>query len=189
MGYKEEITMEELQEFRQLAEEAEKIPIEELSKTAPLLTTRTYLDMCRVVYDATYDEPYPEDTPTTQLFCDARLWSYEHERDEGILGVDWDSPEQFAQKFEISYHNEELFFGGPSFYIHDETARIGEKCYTRPEQYGQWTGMIFCDISYKKDLCRAIKMYIALRRKQYPVYFPDYKKAYSVALKNLIKMS
>ncbi len=189
MRGKEEITMEELEEFKLLAEEVEKIPIEELSKTAPLLTTRTYLDMCRVVYDATYDVPYPEDTPTTQLFCDARLWSYEHERDEGILGIDWDSPEQFAQKFDVSYHNEELFFGGPSFYINDETARIGKNCYAIPKQYGQWTGSIYCNTSDLKDRCRAIKMYIALRRMQYPVYFPAYKEAYSAALKKLIKVS
>lgn len=183
------VTLEELEEFKILAEETEKISVEELSEMAPLLTTRSYMDMCRLVYDATMEWKYPEDVSTAYLFCEARMFSFEHERDEGILGIDWDSPEQFAHRFDVSYHNEELYFGGPSFYIHDESAREGKDCYTIPETYGQWTGDIYCNVFDLESRCTAIKMYIALRRKQYPVYFPNYKEAYSAALKVLEKCS
>lgn len=183
------VTLKELEEFKILAEENDKISVEELSKTAPILTTRSYMNMCRLVYDATAQWKYPDDISTAYLFCEARLFSFMHEYDHGILGLDWDSPEQFALRFEISYHNEELYFGGPSFYIHDESARIGKNCYTRPETYGQWTGDIYCNVFDLESCCTAIKMYIALRRKQYPVYFPNYKEAYSAALKVLEKCS
>lgn len=172
------ITLEELEEFKMLAEQTDKISKEELSKTALLLTTETYMELCRVVYDATFEWKYPRDISTAYLFCEARMFSYRHEHDEGILGINWDSPEQFAHSFDASYHNEELYFGGPVLCIRDESARIGENCYTCPEKYGQWTGDIYCNSYSMESVCRAIKMYNALRRKQYPVYFPKYKDAY-----------
>ena len=170
------LTMEELEEFRYLAEQTDKIPKEELAKTAPLLTTRTYLEMCRVAYDAASDWEDPEDTSTEELFCKARSWSTQHEYDHGILGCDWDSPEEFAQRFNLSYHNDEIFFGGPTLYISDESAKIGEHVYTRPEIYGQWTGSMGCKPYFTPRICKAVRIYIALRKKGYPVYFYKYKE-------------
>ena len=180
------ITIEELEEFKRLAEQTDKVSKADLSQTAPLLTTRTYMDMCRMVYDATFEWKYPEDISTAYLFCEARMFEFKHEYEEGILGIDWDSPEQFARRFDVSYHNEELFFGGPSLYIHDESACIGKNMYTCPARYGQWTGCICCNIFNKESLYQAIKMYIVLRRKQYPIYFFKYEEAYAAARKKVI---
>lgn len=177
------LTLEELEEFQYLAEQADKMPKEELAKTAPLLTTRTYLEMCRVAYDAAADWEYPEDTPTEELFCRARLFDLQHEYDYGILGCDWDSPEEFACRFCVSYHNEELFFGGPSLYISDESAKVGEHAYTWPERYGQWTGCMWCKPYFTERISKAIRMYIALRKKGYPVYFHKYKEILDAATK------
>lgn len=47
-----------------------------------------------------------------ELICSARMFDLRHEYEHGILGCDWDSPEEFARRFHVSYHNEELFFGG-----------------------------------------------------------------------------
>lgn len=177
------ITPEELEEFKILATQADAMSEEELSKNAPLLTTRTYLEMCRTVYDVTYDWKYPDDISTAYLFCEARLSSYQEEYNHGILGIDWDSPEQFAQRYFSSYHREELGFGGPSIDILDESACIGEKLYTRPEVYGRWTGHIYCRFYDKESISEAVKIYIALRRKGYPIYFGECDKTYSEAKK------
>ena len=170
------ITPQELEEFRKLATEAEKISKEEFAKTSPLLTTRKYLNMCRIAYDTAFDWKYPEDISTPYLFCEARMLGFNHEYNKGILGVDWDSPEKFALKFSCSYHSEELRFGGPKFYINDESARMGTYGYTLPKTYGQWTGWICCDSDDKRSRYEAIKMYIALRRKGYPIYFSNYNE-------------
>ena len=62
-------SMEELEEFESLAKETSELSKEELSKTAPVLTTRTYLEMCRVAYDVISKCEYPQDISTAFLFC------------------------------------------------------------------------------------------------------------------------
>lgn len=176
------LSREELEIFKSFAEQTEKVSKEELSKTAPLLTTRTYLEMCRVVYDATSEWDYPEDISTAYLFCEERMFSFSHEYTMGILGIDWDSPEEFAWKFMCSYHNEELWFGGPKFHIFNESTYARGNIFTHFDIYSQWTGAIFSSCS-QENLIRAIKMYNALREKQYPVYFPDYNEVYLHAMR------
>ena len=168
------ITQAELEEFRILAEETDKISKEELSKTAPVLTTRSYMEMCRIVYDATSEWKYPDDISTAYLYCEARLSSFGSEYKEGIFGVDWDSPEEFAYGFMTSYHHEELEFGGLKMYIHDESACLGRNLYEKPDTYSRWTGLICCDAS----VIRSIRMFLALRKAGYPVYFYEYEVAY-----------
>lgn len=170
------ITSKELEEFKNFAGQVEKIQKSELAKTAPELTTRTYLDMCRVVYDAIFEWKYPADISTAYLFCEARMFSFKHELDEGILGIDWDSAEQFAFRFNSSYHNEELKFGGAKLYINVESASD-----TFPETYRQWTGNLCYSPYDQEDMYQAVKMYNALRRNKYPIYFSNYREAYSVA--------
>ncbi len=161
----------EITAFLSLAMSTERIPKEYLSKSAPILTTRSFLKMCRLVYDATTIWQYPPETSTALLFCEERMCSFEAEHDEGILGVDWDDPKQFAQAYGSSYHPEELWFGGTPFYIHDETARKSDNCYAIPEAYTQWTGYVWCGL----DLYQTVKMYLALRKNGYPVYCHNYK--------------
>jgi len=169
----------ELEEFLTLAEQVAAIPREELAKTAPLLTTRTYLEMCRIVYDVTYDRKYPKDISTAYLFCEARMFGYQHEYDYGILGTDWDSPEEFARAFDASYHEEEMYFGGPNLYIYDESARLSSHACTVPKKYAQWTGNIYV----RGDEWVAVKMFVVLRKANYPVYFPEYKEVYAKMLR------
>ena len=179
------INEDELEEFKVLASETDKISKAELSQTAPVLTKRAYLDMCRVAYDAIYGDKYPPDVSTAYIFCDARMLSFEHEYKRGILGADWDSPEQFAEKFSCSYHDEELEFGGLTLVIHDESALISEGLYTSPTAYKAWTGYIHCDPWDTELMCKSIKAYIALRRKQYPIYFSHFNEAYSAMQKSI----
>ena len=87
-----------------------------------------------------------------------------------------EEPEEFARCFDRSYHNEELFFGGPSLYIRDESAKVGEHAYTRPERYGQWTGYMWCKPYSIEKIGKAVRMYIALRKRGYPVYFHKYEE-------------
>ena len=171
------LNVEESEVFLDLASQTEKIPPEKLCETAPLLTVNSYLEMCRIVYDAAAIWKYPEDISTEFLFCDARMWSYEHEYNEGILGIDRDSPEKFAKTFYTSYHCEELWFGGPKFYMHDESAHLGRNLWGIPKVFGKWTGKIYCDEN-DGDIYKAVKMYIALREKEYPVYFGNYAEIY-----------
>ncbi len=163
------ISLEEVEEFKRLAEETSRIPKEELSREAPVLTTRSYLDMCRVVYDATEKEMwnYPDDISTGYLFCSKRIWDYGHEYNYGILGFNWDSPEEFKDKLMHTYHYEELWFGGPDLLIDF----IDDK----------WIGTVCGKNNDKKDLMRSIRMYVALRKKNYPVYYSRYEETYNEA--------
>ena len=179
------ITAEELEEFMTLAEQTNKVSKENLSKNAEILTTQSYLNMCRVVYDATSNWKYPCDISTAYLFCEARLFDFNHEYDFGILGIDWDSPEQFADRFNNSYHREELEFGGLQLYIRDENSKIREKVYAMPTKYKQWTGYTCCYSYDIMAICQVIKMYNALRKKNYPIYFLDYEKAYKMVKESL----
>ncbi len=164
------ISLEEIEEFKRLAEEASRIPEEELSREASVLTTRSYLDMCRVVYDATEKEMwnYPDDISTGYLFCSKRIWDYEHEYKYGILGFDWDSPEEFKTKFIHTYHYDELWFGSSPYLIIDF---LDDK----------WIGTVCSKNNDKKDLMRSIRMYVALRKKNYPVYYSRYEETYNEA--------
>jgi len=177
------LTADELEEFGNLASKTALIPIEKLSKTAPPLTLRSYLDMCRVAYDAMYDNKYPADISTSYIFCDARMLSFEHEYDHGIFGAGWDSPKKFCLNFECSYHNEELEFGGLKLYIRDESARLSEGIYTSPNTFSRWTGRIYSDDWNTELMVKSIKAYIALRKKQYPIYFSNLDKVYVAAQK------
>lgn len=184
------ISEEELERFYALAEEAEKIPIEDLSKIAPLLTTRSFMEMCRLVYDNTTVWQYPEDLSTVYLFCEGRICTYTHRE---IFSIDWDDAEQFAKAYTWMYHPEELWFGGPLFYISDESAKYmqtkpaGESSvlflqsgsngwYTEPKIYEHWTGRITSRSWGRRDVFRAVRMYIVLREHGYPVYMPENKE-------------
>ena len=187
-GYWQEkltITADEFEEFKILSSETDKISKAGLSETAPVLTVKTYMDMCRVAYDAIYRDRFPPDTSTAYIFCDARMFSFEHEYEHGIFGADFDSPEEFAQNFSASYHNEELEFGGLTLYIYDESACLSEGLYTSPTAYKMWTGYIYCDPWDTTLMCKSIKAYNALRKKQYPIYFSNPDKIYSAAQKLL----
>lgn len=179
------ITADELEEFKRLSFETDKKSKAELSKTAPVLTVKTYMEMCRVAYDAIYKDEFPPDTSTAYIFCDTRMFSFEHEYEHGIFGADFDSPEEFAQNFNASYHNEELEFGGLTLNIHDESALLSEGLYTSPKAYKMWTGYIYCDPWDTNLMYKSIKAYNALRKKQYPIYFSNCSDIYSKALKTL----
>lgn len=175
------ITADELEEFKKLSSETDKILKTELSKNAPVLTVKTYMEMCRVAYDAMYENIFPPDISTAYIFCSERMLSFEHEYERGIFGADFDSPDEFALNFTCSYHNEELEFGGMTLYIHDESALISEGLYTSPEAYKAWTGYIHCNPWRTNLMCKSIKAYNALRKKQYPIYFSNSDKVYSAA--------
>lgn len=178
------LTVEEFEHFKIFAAQTEKIPVEELAKTSSVLTTRSYLEMCRSVYDATFNWAYPNDISTAYLFCEARIFDYAHEYYEGIFGVDWNSPKEFAIAFFNSNHKEELRFGGPKLYICDESAHIEKNVYSRPDEYRQWTGTISCTLYDKKSVYESIKMYNALRNKGYPLYYFNYDEVYLTVQKN-----
>ena len=94
---------------------------------------------------------------------------------ESILGIYPESPEAFAKTFYVIYHREELWFGGPKLYIHDESAKLGERLYSSPKIFGKWTGCIYCD-NIGEHLYKGVKMYIALRKNGYPIYISDYEQ-------------
>lgn len=104
----------------------------------------------------------------------SRLTCFGSEYKEGIFGVDWDSPEEFVYGFLSSYHHEELEFGGLTMYIYDESGYRGHNLYEKPDTYSRWTGLICCDAS----VIRSIRMFLALRKAGYPVYFYEYEVAY-----------
>ena len=185
-GHKRQIvvTIEELEEFKKMAEETDKIAKEELSQDAPVLTTKTFLELCRLVYDETYRWRYPDDVSTLFLFCEARCFSYKHEYEHGIFGVDWDSPEAFARRYSASYHSEELRFGGPKLYINDENKKIGNETYTLPKTYKHWTGYVCCDAYDIEKVREAIRMYLILRKNGYPIYFRGHEEVYKKVIKD-----
>lgn len=162
------ISSEELDKFRQLAAESEKISKEQLSEISPMLTVNSYLKMCRIVYDATSLWKYPDDVSTEFLFCKARLMN------SGFYGIDRDSPEEFANSYRVMYHPAELWFGGPWLYIYDESVRTDDSYYIYPKVFGRWTGRVACDKNEAR-MYRAVKMYIALRESGYPLYFGNYE--------------
>lgn len=168
------ITEDELEEFKMLASQTKQIPKEILSKTAPTLTVRTYMDMCRIAYDAMYGDRYPNDTSTAYIFCEARGFPFEHEYDLGIFKAEFDSPEEFAKYFLFSYHYEELEFGGLRIWINNKIA-----CSTVIKNYDLWTGDIHTYTWDTERMIKSIKAYNALRKKEYPIYFSDYYGVYS----------
>lgn len=170
-GRYEDVSLKELAELRQYAEEVGEISIEELSRKAPVLTIRTYLDMCRLVYDEIFEWKYPKDISNAYLFCEARMFEFAHEYKHGILGINWDSPKEFARVFNSSYHNEELRFGGPHLYIKNESFHNCNDVDPVPEIYDKWIGDIYCTLYNKKSMYEALKMYIVLRMNGYPVKF------------------
>ena len=172
------VAPEELEEFRQLATDTDKIPIETLAETAPLLTTNSYLKMCRLVYDATSLWKYPDDISTEHIYCKERVLN-----GSSILHIDRDSPEEFARSFYPTYHYEELWFGGPALYIGDESVRSGKSCYTTPKIFGKWTGWIGSHYYDSVKLYRSVKMYIALRKNGYPIYCRNYEEIYNKIIK------
>ena len=167
------LTPDELEEFKRLAADTDKIPKDTLAETAPVLTANSFLKMCRIVYDATSLWKYPDDISAEYIFIEARMNA--ETIGEGILGIDPDSPEAFAKTFYGIYHREELWFGGPKLYIHDESAKLGERLYSSPKIFGKWTGCIYCD-NIGEHLYKGVKMYIALRKNGYPIYISDYEQ-------------
>lgn len=165
------ISIDDLEEFKQFAQQSEGELFNKLINKAPVLTTRSYLDMCRVIYDAVFDKEYISNLSTAELFCKARLFGYEHERIYGILGGDWDSPKDFKISFMCSYHNEEVIFGGPHLYI--EEINLG------------WYGLICENGKDTEHLITAVKMFNALRKNKYPIRFYEYEKVYYELLKRL----
>ena len=153
--------MHELQEFKKYAKRSNEWSFKRLIKNAPVLTTRSYLDMCRIIYDAVFDKEYISGLSTAELFCKARNFDYEHEKKLGILGGDWDSSEEFERRFRFSYHNEEIIFGGPKLYIKQKD--IG------------WYGVLICDDD-TEDIVTAVKMFNSLRKNNYPVRFFEHEK-------------
>ena len=172
------ISPEELNKFRQLAADTDKVPIETLAETAPVLTTNSYLKMCRLVYDATSLWKYPDDISTEHIYCKERVLN-----GSSILHIDRDSPEEFARSFYPTYHYEELWFGGPALYIGDESVRSGKSCYTTPRIFGKWTGWIGSHYYDSVKLYRSVKMYIALRKNGYPIYCRNYEEIYNEIIK------
>ena len=162
------ISVEELDEFTRLASETDKIPVDKLSKTATPLTGRSFFEMLRVGFDAAKIWDYPPDTSTAFLYSEARFLS---NSDPIKLLKDPDSIEAFASSYQVLYHNEEIWFGGPGIVIHDETARSGG-AYTCTYKYTEWTGRVYSErLPDIIKLYKAIKMYIALRNAGYPVYY------------------
>lgn len=135
------ISDDELDEFMRLASETAEIPISELAKTSPSLTGRSFLEMMRIAFDASAIWKYPPDTSTAFLYSEARMMS---RRDAFRLLKDPDSIEEFAGNYQVLYHNEEIWFGGPVLCINDESARL-ERGYTHAYQYTEWTGYV-CSI-------------------------------------------
>lgn len=161
------ISDDELDEFMRLASETAEIPVSELAKTSPPLTGRSFLEMMRIAFDASVIWKYPPDTSTAFLYSEARMMS---RRDAFRLLKDPDSIEEFAGHYQALYHNEEIWFGGPELYIRDESARL-ERGYTYAYQYTEWTGCVSsCRGDFTK-IYKAIKLYTALRKKGYPVYY------------------
>jgi hypothetical protein len=161
------IPEEELDEFMRLASETAEIPVSELAKTSPPLTGRSFLEMMRIAFDASAIWKYPPDTSTAFLYSEARMMS---RRDAFRLLKDPDSIEEFAGNYQVLYHNEEIWFGGPLLIIHDESARL-ERGYTYAYQYTEWTGYVCTNGDNIAQIYRAIKLYTALRKKGYPLYY------------------
>ncbi len=158
------LSVEERDRFRMLAEKAESVPEREMAATAPVvLSTWDYLYMCRIIYTNTTVRKYPEDTSVEYMYCTARG---ELPHENAILQIDEDDPEAFAYDFPRIYHNEELWFGGPKLYI---------KNMSQKGIYYDWIGDVVCDgWASRRKLYRAIKMYLALRENDYPVYCHNY---------------
>lgn len=170
------LTHEELEYFLLLAKEASEKSMTDYAKEYTVLTTNEFLKMARVLYDAAENPPWPEEISTTYLYCYNRMEGFSDER---IFKTGWDDPKQFASKYRGLYHPEELWFGGPHFYIKD-LKEYDEKGYQSklPETNSPWTATIAADAYFQRETYRGIKMFIALREHGYPVYFYEYEKAY-----------
>ncbi len=167
------ISDKELDEFTRLATKTNEIPADVLAETAPPLTGRSFFEMMRVVFDAAKVWDYPPDTSTAFLYSEARSISG---RESFLLLEEPDSIEEFAGHFQALYHNEEIWFGGPGIAIHDESSRL-EIGYTYAYKYTEWTGTIYSGSSGDIiKLYKAIKMYVALRKAGYPVFYDGVKR-------------
>lgn len=170
------LSREELDEFKRLAGETAAVPKDELAKTAPPLTTRSFLELCALVYEAASLEDISS-IPIKELYCQNKLIGMSEAR---FLKAAPDSPSDFAAGYNATYHNEELWFGGPKLYINEERARDPIGCYTHPDEYKEWTGRVCLTMirGNERNLFRGVKMYNALRKRGYPVYFSEYEKVY-----------
>jgi hypothetical protein len=83
---------------------------------------------------------------------------------------DPDSVEEFAIHYQAMYHNEKIWYGGPILNIDDESARL-ERGYTNAYQYTEWTGYVSSCRGDFTRIYRSIKLYTALRKKGYPLYY------------------
>ena len=171
------ISPEELEEFRQLAAYTDKIPIETLAESAPVLTISSYLKMCRIVYDATTLWKYPSDITTEHIYGKERMI-----RGLSRVYTDWDSPEEFAGFFFTQYHSEELWFGGPALNIENESKWSNQE-YTYPKIFRKWIGRVGDRYFDSVKLYRCVKMYLALRKNGYPIYIRQYYEIYNEVIK------
>lgn len=171
------VSPEELVEFRQLAADTDKIPMEMLAESAPVLTISSYLKMCRIVYDATSLWKYPNDITTEHIYGKERMI-------EGVSRVytDWDSPEEFARFLCTQYHSEELWFGGPALNIENESKWSNQE-YTYPKIFRKWIGRVGDRYFDSVKLYRCVKMYLALRKNGYPIYIRQYDEIYNEVIK------
>ncbi len=124
------------------------------------------MDMCRLVYDAVSLCEIPSIIPTAYLFEEKRLIGR-----QGLLFIDWDDTEKFAEKYSCSYHPEEIWFGSPRLYITDYPRSSDNY----PKSYIKWNGVV---VGRRYHAYDTIKMYCALRRNGYPVTCCEYERIY-----------
>ncbi len=178
------LSKEELDEFKRLAGEAAAIPKAELAKTAPPLTMRLFMEFCALVYEVTSAEDI-SGIPIGELYRRNKMIGM---NEALILSTDPDSPAEFAAAYNATYHNEELWFGGPKLYIYEEGSRDKFGCYTYPYEYREWTGRICLTMikGKKRDLFRGVKMFNALRKRGLPIYFYDYEQVFDECVRQFL---
>ncbi|MBR1455010.1 MAG: hypothetical protein IJ593_10290 [Lachnospiraceae bacterium] len=152
------LSEEEIEEFLNYAKDNDVKP-----STIPM-NAKNFLKMCRICYDAAPVKLYPKGISDYYIYQDERGSAF-HE-DSTVLDKDcYEDDNKFLEKYPGgAYHFEEIRFGGPSIYI-------------KPKSYHKKSGKKYVNVrtwtaSFSGKTCedgRSIKMFIALRRKKYPI--------------------
>ena len=149
-----DVTEEELDRFIEYSYDRE----EDLKFCDDEMTGNKFLKLCRLCYDSAPKYPFPKDVSDFYVYTHMKGGNLDHEYYHVLSeDIDMDSPSDFVKYHHFGYHTEELKFGGPC---------IGFRHPFEKKSRYKWQAYFY---QKGEDPWRAIKMYLALRDKGYPV--------------------
>lgn len=152
-----EVTEEELDRFIKYSYDRE----EDMDYCDDEMTGNKFLKLCRLCYDSAPRYPFPKDVSDFYVYAHMKGGNLDHEYYHVLSeDIDMDSPSDFVKYHHFGYHTEELEFGGPCIGFTHYTDPFGDKIKCKWKAYFYRKGV---------EPWRAIKMYLALRDKGYPI--------------------